>query len=361
VWRITDTGTDAAVESWYAGLKLPDRVSTTADSDPLLSIGATAISNFDAEGAQMLEIGVCGPTTASIQTYSDQNVEDLIQYLCQRYDVDYISETTPLTVGCWQRQTSTNSQTDLALWFRSADIVDGGTRLPLASWCADLHTTPADFDAISAEVSNNPPELVTDIEGRLGLSYDATNNEALIMDNTYNMAETTDFPATTDGASWWVIVRGVDKGNSDNLFCISYGQIGGNRKFSTLDSWQPFSGNVGATNKGQYTRTSYGGGSYIFTASTDDVTNPDTRVWTDGDFTQAEGGAYESFGAIRAGIGNSNAGTADSDCIILETGCYKSPIEYDPYAADGTKWTTSIEALRQYAEYWYPTGTYNDT
>jgi hypothetical protein len=203
--------------------------------------------------------------------------------------------------------------------------------------------------------------VVAGIEGRLGLSYDATNNEALIMDNTYNMAETTDFPATTDGATWWTIQRGVDNGNSDNLICVSYGTIGGSRKFSTFDLWQNIAGSVSHASLGQYTRTSFGGGSYIFTASTDDATNPDTRAWSDGDFGQAEGGAYESFGAIRAGIGNNNAGTSDTDCIFLETGLYKSPLERDPYADDGTKWTTSIDALRQYAEYWYPTGTYNDT
>jgi hypothetical protein len=362
VWRVEDTGTEAIVDSWYAGLKLPTRVSTIADGTVMTAgIGALSTSNFDAHGAQMLEIGSCFSTTSTIQTYTDQDVEDLIKYLCQRYHVDYISESTPLTVGCWGRQTASLSQTDCALWFRSADIVDGGNKLPLAPWCADLHTTPANFDAISAEASTNPPEVVSGIEGRLGLSYDATNNEALVMDNTYSMAETTDFPATTDGATWWTILRGVDLGNSDNLFCVSYGTIGGPRKFSSFDLWQNFAGNVSHGSLGQYTRTSFGGGSYIFTASTDDATNPDTRAWSDGDFGQAEGGAYESFGAIRAGIGNGSAGTADNDCIILETGCYKSPLERDPYADDGTKWTTSIDALRQYAEYWYPTGTYNDT
>jgi hypothetical protein len=171
VWRVTDTGTDALVESWYSGLKLPDRTSTDADADPIMSVGATSASNYDAEGAQMLELGMAASTTATIQEYSDAQVQSVIRYLCDRYDVDYMPEHAPLTIGAWSRQTTTLSQTDCCLWYDPSTI--GAKNWALHPECAQYHTTPTNFTLQTGAISTAVPlTLESGVNGHECVAFD---------------------------------------------------------------------------------------------------------------------------------------------------------------------------------------------
>jgi hypothetical protein len=212
VWRVTDTGTDALVESWYSGLKLPDRTSTTADGDPIMSVGATSASNYDAEGAQMLELGMAASTTATIQEYSDAQVQSVIRYLCDRYDVDYMPEHAPLTIGAWSRQTTTLSQTDCCLWYDPSTI--GAKNWALHPECAQYHTTPTNFTLQTGAISTAVPlTLESGVNGHECVAFDenTTVDQHMESANTYSSTETTDFPADTDGMSTFLVMY-IDSG-----------------------------------------------------------------------------------------------------------------------------------------------------
>jgi hypothetical protein len=203
VYRVTVNGTNGDVESWYSGLKLPDRVSSSADSGSIgQAIGLLSTGNFDANGAQFLELGCAYETTSSIQTYTDQNVEDLIQYLCARYKVDYMPENTPITIGCWSRQTSSNAVTDTCLWH------DPSTMSP-TSWAlhpnvAQYHTTPANF-AMSPPTGAVEMEKRTSTLGKPSLRSTEGMNQHMESDTAYTSTETTDFPADTLGMSTFIV------------------------------------------------------------------------------------------------------------------------------------------------------------
>lgn len=208
VWRVTDTGANADVESWYAGLKLPTRDSSTADSDPRAAIGALGTSNFDAEGAQFLEQGIALSTTATIQTYTDGQVESLIRYLCDRYDVPFMPPNAPITIGCWSRQTASNALTDCCLWHDPSTI--GAQDWPLHPNVAQYHTTPTNFTLQTGAVSTAiPMNLHTDPTIK---SVVVSCDERVSTDrhqespNSYVSTETTDFPADTLGMSHYLVV-----------------------------------------------------------------------------------------------------------------------------------------------------------
>jgi hypothetical protein len=208
VWRLTDTGAIAGVESWYAGLKLPDRSSSTADGDPRLAIGALATTNFDAEGAQMLEMGIAASLTATVQEYTDAHVEQLIRYLCDRYNVDYMPATTPITIGCWSRQTTSNALTDCCLWHDPSTI--GAGRWPLHPDVAQYHTTPANFDMETGADATSVAMTLS--SGELGFQTVSADENVIAHQhmeaaNAYVSTETTDYPADTLGMSTFVLCK----------------------------------------------------------------------------------------------------------------------------------------------------------
>lgn len=208
VWRTTSNGaSDIDVESWYAGLKLPDRNSTSAlyNSGKPLVVGALANSSYDAEAGDMLEMGAAHATTTSVQTYSDATVEDLIQYLCNRYDVDYMPAETPVTIGCWSRQTSVLSQTDCCLWYEPGNMTPSGWALHPT--CAAFHTTPDNFILEPGAIAGaEEMELNTRI-GHTALESVEAMEHHMEAATSYSSTETTDFPADTLGMSTFMVCQ----------------------------------------------------------------------------------------------------------------------------------------------------------
>ena len=208
VWRMVDTGTDATVESWYAGLKVPDRVSTSVDTSSIgQAIGILSTGNFDANGAQFLEMGTAYSTTATIQEYTDAHVEQLIRYLCDRYNVDYMPATTPITIGCWSRQTVSNALTDCCLWHDPSTI--GAGRWPLHPDVAQYHTTPANFDMETGADATSVAMTLS--SGELGFQTVSADENVIAHQhmeaaNAYDSTETTDFPADTLGMSHFLVM-----------------------------------------------------------------------------------------------------------------------------------------------------------
>lgn len=237
VWRVTINGTNGDVESWYSGLKLPDRVSSSVDAGSMgQAIGLLATGNFDANGAQFLEMGCAYSTTATIQKYTDAHVESLIRYLCDRYDVSYMPENAPITIGCWSRQTASNALTDCCLWYDPSTI--GASRWALHPNVAQYHTTPANFDLVTgAEATAVPLTLSSGVNGFESVSSDETTtaNQHMESANSYSSTETTDFPADTDGMSTFVLMN-IDSATTSSSGARTGNQIVQCRPLGTSDT-----------------------------------------------------------------------------------------------------------------------------
>jgi hypothetical protein len=346
-WRIIDLGTTAEIESWYCGLRLPNRTSSSADGDPRAAVGALSTSNFDAEGAQFLEMGVAASTTATEQVYTDGQVESLLRYLCDRYDVDYMPENAPITIGVWDRQTSSLSQGDLCLWFDPSTI--GAQDWELHPDVAALHTTPANFTLETGAAANAVPMTIkTDatikaqvIESDETVTTDQHQESA----NVYTSTETTDFPADTDGMSHYLVCY-IDSATTTGSGARCGSAITQLRNLSTT-TIQNYGGSTAlnwatSTDKWIIIGNSYaydddGTGTEGYPGATD--TDPACYFYLNDDTMKTLD--TSTSGSFSVEVWN-NWDIADGVCKVVEHFVYKHPLTID-----------EINELRKYVLYKY--------
>jgi hypothetical protein len=188
------SGTDCDVDTWFGGLKAgwEWQNSLYLDGNGAVTVGALAAGTQNSDG-YLHEMGCLESNTVS---FTDADIHKFAKFLTEKYDEPYMSDTTPLDMGLHARSSGSLAQTDCCLWYRS-DKNMGEAYWGLHPDCAALHTSPEDF---RLEMYSGTSTATTSVEG--GRKVTTTDEvDHWNYANTYNFAETTDFPADTDGVT----------------------------------------------------------------------------------------------------------------------------------------------------------------
>lgn len=198
--RTTINASDSDHEGWHRGNKIGIKLAgTTPGTNARMAIGASTTPSAYGS-AYVYEMGA---TKVSGGGTTEEQILELARWLCDKYGLSYMPETTPADIGL-VRSTATVAQTDTCLWFRS-DVGLNENAWSLHPLCARHHTDPDDFRA--EQVARRPS--TSTVNGvKVARSQDTTASASSYQSaNTYASTEATDFPADTDGVSTFYVAK----------------------------------------------------------------------------------------------------------------------------------------------------------
>jgi hypothetical protein len=339
VFRTAVNGANAEVDTFYGGVELPRRVSTTLDGTlNVQTVCCNPFAGTPSNGA-VFEFGVSGRSTTP---YTDTEVHNMIRHLCEKYDVPYMSDTTPLDIAYHNNTTAFNYDMDMPCWYRS------DTRFNEDYW--GLHPAviggpgnASTYDQPMTSAAGRGPLVIDTANSRKRASNpSATVDGGLVTPAVYNWNESTIFPAAT-GMSLFSIAELNDAATpvSSGYACDILGiQL---RRRAAFDQWQVrVAGKAMDTVNTYENKTCFVAGTYDFTETTargyvDDDTNSESLSDATATVTSYSNVDFAALTSVSA--------QQLQDARTYEFGAYKHKLS-----------DRELDNLRRYANYRYNIG-----
>jgi hypothetical protein len=213
-WRYDDTAGTGKYEVWFDGFKAMTRLLDSSAGSPAPMLGQ-ASSGVHATGSVY---EYC--TIESL--ISDANMESLIRYACNRYNIPFMPDVTPRMVG--QRDEGTTSaipKNDTTHWYR-ADLAQGDTDPRLGLLVTDWDMRP-EITEHSIDLDDGASTSTVLYENdRRAIDVIAADDVELAAASFYTWSESTTFPEEL-GAS--VMVLGMLSSDSESSGYLVQGPL----------------------------------------------------------------------------------------------------------------------------------------